>query len=109
MKVLVELLAFESNEEKMWREVDITNYPLNMNSVFELGQNEFQPQDRCSVSMGDVIHWENEKHLIMGCGFKKLTEKEYEIYKLLPRRSNETLDRGLYVMTLDEAERSTVN
>jgi len=40
--------------------------------VFELGQNDFQPQQHPSVSMGDVVKLNNERYLCCAIGWQKL-------------------------------------
>lgn len=40
--------------------------------VFELGQNDFQPQEHPSVSMGDVVRMNNERYICCAIGWEKL-------------------------------------
>lgn len=85
MNFHVEMLAFGRPEEIRIVEVpkdkitEDTNRNLEM--VFEFGQNEFQPQNHPSVSVGDVIQYNDEKYLVKNIGFKKLNQEEYEKYK----------------------------
>ena len=85
MNFHVEMLAFGRPEEI--RIVEVPNDKItedtnrNLEMVFEFGQNEFQPQNHPSVSVGDVIQYNDEKYLVKNIGFKKLTETEYQNYK----------------------------
>lgn len=99
----VRMLAFatEDNQPTVWRIVHIPDIyreapvPELLNQIYHFGQNDFQPQDLPSVSMGDVIEIQQHKYLIMAIGFKQITEDEYRQYRELPRK-----DRSLYVMGL---------
>lgn len=87
--VTVEMLAFMEGEQ---RPVKLPEKPTGdvmgtLEKVYYYGQNEVQPiADRCSVSVGDVIHLGAEKYLVCPLGFYKLTEQEYLAHKALPRR-----------------------
>lgn len=101
MKFIVELLAFGKQGEI--REVnvpDMDHYlphnavglkgtrPLKNSGYFEdlcekiyhLGQNEVQPQDKPSISAGDVIHIGENSWLVMAAGFHKMTPEGYQKY-----------------------------
>jgi hypothetical protein len=45
--------------------------------IFKYGQNDFQPQQQPSVSMGDVIRFEGDRYLILSVGFRKLKPGEF--------------------------------
>jgi len=61
----------------------------DLNKIYELGQNEFQPKDSPSVSVGDIIHWPNEdKYVVKGMGFEKLTSELYKTLKNSVKESN---------------------
>jgi len=85
MDFQVEMLAFGEPDE-----IRIVNIPNNvepsLENIFYYGQNDFQPKAHPSVSVGDVINYQNEKYLVAGIGFKKLNQDEYENYKSLNRR-----------------------
>jgi hypothetical protein len=85
MDFQVEMLAFGDHDE-----IRIVSIPedkeQSLENVFYYGQNDFQPKPHPSVSVGDVINYENEKYLVAGIGFKKLNQDEYENYKSLSRR-----------------------
>lgn len=106
MKFIVELLALGKPGEV--REVDVPGMdhllpygsvglkgtrPLRNShyfqsiaqEVFLRGQNEEDPQDHPSVSAGDVIHIGEDRWLVLGVGFKKMTPNEYTIYREMPR------------------------
>jgi hypothetical protein len=51
------------------------NQVLNM--IFSYGQNDIQPVNDCySVSVGDIIEYEDELYLVSGAGFIKKGEKD---------------------------------
>lgn len=81
----VQMLAFGEPGEV--REVDVpvtqlevcTDQPWGtLGCVFHYGQNDFQPKDHCSVSVGDVIELNDDKYAVLPVGFRKLTECEYD-------------------------------
>jgi len=105
MKVFVQMLAFEDGKirevnipdnewndgnirgegvsEKEWKEALLED---RLELVFRFGQNDFQPRPMCSVSVGDVIILDGEMFMVMGGGFKKITEGEYLKFWNTPRR-----------------------
>ena len=78
----VELLAFDKHQERKIRKVYIpANQPITLESVFQFGQNDFQPAPGFySVSVGDVIRWQGKKVVVLGCGFGVMTEEQYKEY-----------------------------
>lgn len=48
-----------------------------LDTVFYFGQKPNE-QGRYSVSVGDIIRLNNEKHLICALGFRQLTEQQYK-------------------------------
>ena len=50
----------------------------NLELIFRYGQNDFQPQRICSVSVGDVVEYNYELYLCQPTGFSKITAQEYE-------------------------------
>lgn len=48
-----------------------------LDQIFRFGQNDFQPQELPSVSMGDVIRFKGERYMVLSIGFKKLKPNEY--------------------------------
>lgn len=58
--------------------------------IFYHGQNEFQPRQCCSVSMGDVAEIANGDtlrfYLCKAMGWKEITPEQLAEYKELPRR-----------------------
>lgn len=93
MKFIVELLAHGKEGEV--REVEFDNVyatsdleatrNLTLRLIFEHGQNERQPQDHPSVSVGDVIRLGEDRYLVLPSGFKRLSQAAYERYKAIPR------------------------
>lgn len=49
--------------------------------IFYFGQNDFQPQELPSVSMGDVIRFKGDRYLILSLGFRKLKDSEFVLSK----------------------------
>ncbi len=89
IKVKVHMTAFGNPGEV--RMVEVADPSPNedglLNQVFYYGQNDFQPQQHPSVSMGDVIETASGKlYLIKAIGFKEITRGEFYKYKVLPRR-----------------------
>ncbi len=104
-KIQVEMTAFEGNG--IFREVTIPDEESNktgddlLEAVFKYGQNDFQfGGGRVSVSMADVIHLDGEKWLILGTGFKKLTDEEYKQYRDTPLR-----DRSFACMMMNRPDK----
>jgi len=100
MQVKVLMLAFE--REGVVRLVDvpddeITDDPMEvMERVFYWGQNDFQPQNICSVSMGDIAEYQG-KYYFCGHHWEEISSETVEIYKLIPRRG-----RGIIPYMLNE-------
>ena len=51
---------------------------LILELVFHYGQNDFQPQDHPSVSVGDIILYNEERWMVAGFGFKQITSEEWQ-------------------------------
>jgi hypothetical protein len=88
MKIKVHMLAFGAPNE--FRYVDVAEPSENTNElleqVFHFGQNDFQPQQHPSVSVGDVVELEGPKYyLCRGVGFKELSLVELIHYRALER------------------------
>lgn len=62
----------------------------NLNSmldrIYHWGQNEVQPvHDRCSVSAGDTIEYQNNLYIVLLAGFSKISKQQLaEFTKLKP-------------------------
>lgn len=104
MRFEVEMLAFGNPGEIRVVNVPVQELPdpvMNkwgyLQKIYHYGQNDFQPQQHPSVSVGDVINVWNEKWLVRGIGFEKLTEEEYKNYLATPR-----LDRSILAMGSSE-------
>ena len=96
----VELLAFEEpgrvdirevylpefNEERI-KEVYIKSLHKDslLGSIFYYGQNDFQPKEQRSVSVGDVIRLGHERWLVQGVGFHLLSFADYVEYLAMNR------------------------
>lgn len=59
--------------------------PQFLELVYYYGQNEFQPREMPSVSMGDVVHYQDRYFLVAVCGFKELTPAELREYRKVER------------------------
>lgn len=71
--------------------------------IFKYGQNNYQPQEKPSVSTGDVITIKGkDKYLVAPIGFEKLSDNYYNIMKnaaaeAIPERGHKFEDK-LYNM-----------
>jgi hypothetical protein len=114
MKFKVHMVAFE--DPIRVREVEppldqleaATSTSDVLELIFKHGQNDFQPQQCCSVSVGDVAElepltpdsvgyldleggirgpedWDPGLWLVSPCGFTKITREQFEAHKALPR------------------------
>lgn len=68
--------------------MNITRFQHILERVFYWGQNDFQPQQCPSVSIGDVIEYEDTFYLVESMGFKSICRKEFLELKQDIRRSN---------------------
>ena len=53
----------------------------DLNEIYHYGQNDFAllEQKLPSVSMGDIIEYDNDLYIVQGIGFKKLDDEEGKI------------------------------
>ena len=79
MVVSVEMRAFGDPGEI--REVDVPDVeweqavPLDrLNLAWHWGQNETQPREHCSVSVGDVIRMDGKRYMVKPFGFEEVTD-----------------------------------
>ena len=92
MLIKTHLLAFEEDRIRMVEIDDGFKASISvtdvLEEVFKMGQNDFQPQEMPSLSVGDVVELDETCYkkywLIMSAGWKNLTEEEYEAYKQIP-------------------------
>jgi hypothetical protein len=106
--MIVQVLMLAYGDPGQVREVEIADDTPDeavLDEVFKWGQNDFQPQRCCSVSVGDVIvlktpmleigkivPTENETpYLILSSGFCKLSAVGLALYCQLPRRDRPML------------------
>jgi hypothetical protein len=68
--------------------------------VFFYGQNDHQPQELPSVSMGDVAELWGKHYLCCSWGWKELSEQEYQDYLKLTREQR----MGVYMSLSSLAE-----
>lgn len=107
MIVLVRMLAFNdpTKGDPIFRQVEVPDAEWNkvdhdgrLGLVFHYGQNDFQPQKCCSVSVGDVIFYPTftaevpifKLMAVAGVGFKPLTHEQYAKLESLPRLYRQT-------------------
>lgn len=84
MKIPVHMSAYGLKSDI--REVEIPDNEITpkttINQVLSLayhyGQNDFQPQNHPSVSVGDVVRLKEDYYMVLGVGWKKLTESEFK-------------------------------
>ena len=95
MKVPVHMFAFSHNRNTV-RQVEIPDalLPKSVNALipedlppriknildltFKYGQNDFQPQDIYSVSVGDVVEIDGTYFMVMPMDWKQLTKEEFD-------------------------------
>ena len=86
MKVPVHMFAFaDEGDRNTVRYVDVpqdyvegTNPHDFLELVFKFGQNDFQPQNIYSVSVGDVVQLGDKYFIVMGAGFKEISKEEFD-------------------------------
>jgi len=77
MLVRVHLLAFGGSYNDV-RVVEIPSKEMtgdqdkDLDVIFKYGQNDFQPRERRSVSVGDVIYHNDMYYRVESCGFKQI-------------------------------------
>lgn len=88
----VHMLANNPPEWENPRLVDVPNEEVVsddmqlLERIFYWGQNDFQPRQCCSVSMGDVAEIDGIFYLCCAVGWKAITREELEEYKKIPQR-----------------------
>ena len=97
MQFEVQMWAFtESKDDLKKRTVEIPSHDIRefnkgntfhkLGMIYYYGQNDFQPRECPSVSMGDVIELDNELWLVKASGFRKLMLDEFQKYISLSQR-----------------------
>ena len=95
MIVNVRMLAFEDTNPDgsvRIRKVEIPDPAPDatlesvLESVFYIGQNDFQPQKCCSVSMADVVEFNDCLYVAASFGFKEISEGQYNELLALDQR-----------------------
>jgi len=95
MIIKVNMLAFENSKPGhiVVREVEIPDKEFNaanqngkLELTFRYGQNDFQPQRRCSVSVADVIELDGKLYMVMASGFKEISQEEFDDFLKMDRR-----------------------
>jgi len=79
MTVLVELRAFRNEDGSELRSVEVPNILIEkettvidiLEHVFKYGQNDFQPKNQRSVSVGDVVRLYGKRWEVDMFGFKE--------------------------------------
>lgn len=83
----VEMLAYGNGQiRNVSIDGSFRNKPIKevLNAVFLYGQNEIQPSNLPSVSIGDIAHYKG-LHIVRCHGFGKISKKEAKEFKSLPR------------------------
>lgn len=92
MKFKVHMLA---NNPPEWENPRLVDVPADevvsddmqlLESIFKWGQNDFQPRQCCSVSMGDVAEIDGKFYICQSFGWALITPAELEEYKEIPQR-----------------------
>ena len=95
MKYTVHMIAFY--EQPVDRTVTVPDEEITpdtdhlLERIFYYGQNDFQPQNCYSVSVGDVVALNDDLHMVAPCGFTKITSEQLDEIKALPQQ-----DRTLF-------------
>jgi hypothetical protein len=110
MKINVHMLAFRKKGTVREVEIDDSfkggNTQELLTEVFKMGQNEKQPQQVCSVSVGDVIEYDFSREykyfLVTPYGFEPVTQERFdsmtgnqalEAYGFIKPRISECLEK----------------
>ena len=81
-----------SYEPPRTREVEVPSEELtgeiahDLELIFRYGQNDFQPQNCYSVSVGDVIEYHDQLYMVKAMGHKAISLLEYEEFIDLDER-----------------------
>lgn len=86
------MLAFE--DDGVVRQVEVPDDKVILTKshiellelIFYYGQNDFQPQQVCSVSMGDVVELDDKIYRCEAVGWKEITPEQLKEYEALDRR-----------------------
>ena len=57
-----------------------------LEAIYIWGQNENQPRECCSVSMGDVAEVDGKFYICQSIGWKEISKDELAEYKAIPQR-----------------------
>lgn len=94
MEYQVHMLAYQP--EYCIRVVSVPEHVVQESSdeeilekIFYYGQNDFQLQNMCSVSMGDVIEYEEKLYVVCCIGFRQISKEQFEEYKAMERRDRQ--------------------
>ena len=84
--VPVHQLAFHNGDAVKIRRVTIPEESgrsilEQLEDIFHFGQNDFQPQQLYSVSVGDVIELDGQYYLVAMVGFYKMTAEQFILYR----------------------------
>lgn len=93
----VRMIAFEDTNPDgsiKVREVDVPDNLLtgkfpDLDRIFHFGQNDFQPKDFCSVSVGDVIEFQGKLFVVRPTGFGEISEMDYLELATIERRERQ--------------------
>lgn len=86
MNTIIQVQQFKFNDGQ-YRNVEVPTSEITDNvmetleKVYHYGQNLFQPQDKPSVSVGDVINYDRKYYMVAGFGFKQIKSEMYEVLK----------------------------
>ena len=88
MKFKVHLTAFQRCDHQI-RKVEVPenecteNTDIILERIYNYGQNETQPRKIRSVSVGDIIFYNDKYYLILFVGFKEISKKHMDEFKKL--------------------------
>ena len=68
----------KTGQEVAWVRIRTVTLPLDveprLGAIFQYGQNDFQPKNLPSVSVGDIIRFQGERWVVMPVGFQKVSQ-----------------------------------
>lgn len=98
MTTTIQVQQFRFNDGA-YRNVEVPTAEISENidetleKVFMYGQNDFQPLDRPSVSVGDVINYDGQYFVVANFGFKKIKSDMYATLQNACRASIKNMTR----------------
>lgn len=96
MSTIIQVQQFKFNDGQ-YRNVEVPASEISedvmetLEKVYQYGQNDFQPLNCPSVSVGDVINYDRKYFVVANFGFKQIKS---EIYEVLKRACSASCQKG---------------